>query len=120
MLLWPLVLWAVFQVTVNVITWAERQTDRRRIRWLSRGCVLLFVGTCLFYFSLCRGLGYAIEWSFLVGFLPAFAVAAWAARFLTTRPKYWLATDLAFSMLSFTAYFWFSVIFIKWKLIVGS
>jgi len=119
-LIWPLSLWAIFQMTINVITWTERHPERQRARWLSRGCGLLFVGTCLLYFSLCRGLGYAIEWSFLVGFLPGFAVAAWAARFLTTRRKFWPVTDLAFSMLSFTAYFWLSVIFIKWKLVVGS
>ena len=80
-----------FQVTVNVITWTERHTNRRRIRWLSRACVLLFVGTCFLYFSLCRGLGYAIEVVVsLVGFLPAFPVAAWAARFLMTLgSKFW-------------------------------
>ena len=119
-LLWPLSLWSAFQMTINIITWTERHSDRRRIRWLSRGCGMLFVGTCLLYFHLCRSLGYAIEWSFLVGFLPAFAVAALAARFMTTRMRFWPMTDLAFSAFSFSAYFWFSVIFIKWKLVVGS
>jgi outer membrane protein assembly factor BamB len=119
-LLWPLALWGMYQLTINVITWSERQSNPRGARWISRGCGLSFIGVCALYFHLCRGLGYAIEWSFLVGFLPAFVVAACCARFLTTRWRYWLVTDLIFSTLSFTAYFWFSVMFIKWKLVVGS
>ena len=119
-LLWPLVLWAVFQLTINAITWTERSTDQPRNRWFSRGCGVLFMGTCLRYFHLCRSLGYAIEWSFLVGFLPAFAVAAVAARFLTSRPRFWPAVDLVLATLSFSTYFWSSVLFIKWKLVVGS
>lgn len=119
-LLWPMALWTLFQITINVITWTERHPNKRRVRWFSRGCGLLFVAACGIYFSLCRGLGYAIEWSFLTGFLPAFPVAAMAARFLTSRLRLWPVTDLLCSGLSLTAYFWFSVIFIKWKMVVGS
>jgi outer membrane protein assembly factor BamB len=119
-LLWPLALWAAFQMTINVITWAERQPNRSHARWLSRVTGVLFIGTCLLYFHLCRSLGYAIEWSFLVGFLLAFPVAALASRLLTSGLKYWPLTDLALSTISFSAYFWFSVIFIKWKLAVGT
>jgi hypothetical protein len=114
------VLWSTFQLTINTITWTERLADRKFYRWHSRTSGLFFVGTCALYFHLCRSLGYAIEWSFLTGFLPAFAVAAIAARFLTTRHRFWPAIDLVASAVSFSAYFWFSVIFIKWKLIVGS
>ena len=119
-LLWPLVLWISFQLTSNLITWAERGSDPRRRRWFSRLGGLAFIGTCLLYFHLCRSLGYAIEWSFLVGFLPAFPVAVLASRFLTTRTFCWPLTDLAVSAVSFSAYFWLSVLFIKWKLVVGS
>jgi hypothetical protein len=119
-LLWPLVLWTAFQLTINTITWAEQSSDRRRVRWVSRGCGLLFIGTCVLYFHLCRSLGYAIEWSFLVGFLPSFAFAAVAARFMISRSRFWPVTDLIFATVSFTAYFWSSVIFIKWKLVIGS
>ncbi|RLS77769.1 MAG: hypothetical protein DWI02_09550 [Planctomycetota bacterium] len=119
-LLWPLVLWAAFQLTLNVITSTEKSPDRKRRRWFSRGAGLLFIGVCLLYFHLCRGLGYAIEWSFLIGFLPAFAVAAVAAMFLTTPRRWWPVIDLACAAISFSAYFWFSVIFIQWKLVVGS
>jgi len=119
-LLWPLVLWAAYQWAINSITWAERSDNRFRARWVSRGCGLSFIAVSLLYFHLCRSLGYAIEWSFLVGFLPAFPVAAVAARFLTTRPRFWPALDLIVSVISFSAFFWSSVIFIKWKLVVGS
>ena len=119
-LLWPLVLWTAFQLTINMITSTERLPAQQKNRWVSRGCGLLFIGTCAVYFHLCRSLGYAIEWSFLVGFLPAFVFAAIAARFMTTKTRLWPVTDLTFAIISFTAYFWSSVIFIKWKLVVGS
>ncbi len=119
-LLWPLVLWAAFQMTINVITLTEQSHDRKSYRWLSRTMGLFFIGTCALYFHLCRSMGYAIEWSFLTGFLPAFAVAAMASRYLTAKYRYWLISDLVVSTISFSAYFWFSVIYIKWKLIVGS
>lgn len=119
-LLWPLALWTVFQLTVNEILWAERHPNRAQVRWISRGCGLVFVGSCFLYFSLCRALGYSIEWSFLIGFLPAFFVAVWAGRFLAFRRRFWPITDLCCSALSFTTYFWSSVMFIKWKLVVGS
>lgn len=119
-LLWPLALWIAFQMTVNVIAWTERQETRRSARWVSRGCGLAFIGICTLYFHLCRSAGYAIEWSFLVGILPGFPIAILAARFLTTRWRFWLVTDLLTATISFSACFWFSVIFIKWKLVVGS
>ena len=119
-LLWPLVLWTTFQLTINTITWTERLVDRKFYRWHSRTSGLLFLANCALYFHLCRSLGYAIEWSFLTGFLPAFPAAAIAARYLTTRRRSWPAFDLVASALSFSAYFWFSVIFIKWKLTVGT
>ena len=119
-LLWPVVLWTAFQLTINVITLTEQSHDRNSYRWLARTMGLLFIGICALYFHLCRSLGYAIEWSFLTGFLPAFAVAVIASRYLTTQYRYWLMTDLVVSAISFSAYFWFCVIYIKWKLIVGS
>ena len=119
-LLWPVVLWTAFQLTINVITLTEQSHDRKSYRWLARTMGLLFIGICALYFHLCRSLGYAIEWSFLTGFLPAFAVAAIASRYLTTRGRYWVISDLVVSAISFSAYFWFSVIYIKWKLNVGS
>jgi len=119
-LLWPFALWIAFQMTINVITWAEHRADRRRVRWLSRGCGIIFIAICALYFHLCRSAGYAIEWSFLVGLLPGFPIAILSARFLTKRPRFWIVTDLVFSALAYSACFWFSVIFIKWKLVVGS
>jgi outer membrane protein assembly factor BamB len=119
-LLWPLILWAVFQVTINVIVWAERSSRRQLNRWVSRVSGLSFIGTCALYFVLCRSAGYAIEWSFLVGFLPAFPVAIATAKCQSAHARFWPATDLITSGMSFTAYFWLSVTFIKWKLVVGS
>lgn len=119
-LLWPLVLWTTYQWTINTITWAESTSERRGHRWMSRGCGLLFLATCLMYFHLCRSLGYAIEWSFLIGFLPSFPIAVIAAKYLVGEKRWWILTDLMASTMSFSGYFWFSVIFIKWRLAVGS
>jgi hypothetical protein len=119
-LLWPLALWGTFQATFNVIHVTEHHNDRRRLRWYSRGCVVAFLSVCTLYFTLCRQFGYAIEWSFLVGFLPAFPLAAVAARFMTGRHKLWSLIIFLCSLISFSAYFWSSVAFIKWKLVVGS
>ena len=118
--LWPFALWIAFQMTINVISWTERHPDRRRVRWLSRGCGMMFIAICALYYYLCRSAGYAIEWSFLVGLLPGFPIAILAARFMTKRPRFGIMTDLVFSTLSYSGCFWCSVIFIKWKLVIGS
>ena len=118
--LWPLVLWAALQLTLVAVTWAERQTNRRRSRWVSRLAGIAFLGVSGLYFHLCRRLGLSIEWGFLTGFLPAFPVAALAARGLLWRSRWRALTDTALSVVSFTAYFAAGSLFIKWWLRIGS
>lgn len=120
--LWPLVLWAALQLTLLAVTWAESQPlpARRRARWGSRMAGLSLMATSGLYFHLCRRLGMSIEWGFLTGFLPAFPVAALAARGLLARWRLFLLTDLLCAAASFTVYFWSCGWFLKWWLQVGS
>jgi outer membrane protein assembly factor BamB len=120
--LWPLVLWAALQLTLLAVAWAESQPapQRRKARWGSRFAGLGLIATSGLYFHLCRRLGLSIEWGFLAGFLPAFPVAALAARGLMARWRLFLLTDLLFAAASFTAYFWSCGWFLKWWLQVGS
>ena len=120
--LWPLVLWAALQLTLLAVTWAESQPSlqRRKARWWSRLTGLGLIATSGLYFHLCRRLGLSIEWGFLAGFLPAFPVAALAARGLLVRWRLFLFTDLLCAATSFTAYFWSCGLFLKWWLQVGS
>ena len=120
--LWPLLLWAALQLTLLAVTWAESQPQpaRRKARWLSRLAGLSLLATSGLYFHLCRRLGLSIEWGFLVGFLPAFPVAALCARGLLARHRFVLVSDLLCAAVSFSAYFWSCGLFLKWWLQVGS
>ncbi len=117
---WPLALWVVFQVTLMTISWCERQPEKRRARWWSRGAGLILIGTSALYFHLCRSLGLSIEWSYLLGFLPAFPVAAICARLLTINHRYFWLADPLLATVSFSNYFWACAWFMKWWLVVGS
>lgn len=118
--LWPLVLWSALQLTVLATTWAERQSNRKSARWVSRLAGLAFISVSGLYFHLCRRLGLSIEWGFLTGFLPAFPVAALAAwmSFRITRLR-WLIDPLC-ALVSFTTCFGAGMLFIKWWLRIGS
>lgn len=117
---WPLALWAIFQLTLMMISWCERQADKRRARWWSRSAGLILILTSVLYFHLCRRLGLSIEWSYLIGFLPAFPVAALCARWLTRSQRFFWLTDPLLTLASFSAYFWAAAWFMKWWLRVGS
>lgn len=117
---WPLALWSVFQMTLNAISWSERQTNPRQARWWSRGAGLGLLAASTLYFHVCRSLGMSIEWAYLIGFLPAFPVAAFCSRTLSRPGRFWPMTDPLLAVVSFSAYFWASAWFMKWWLVVGS
>ena len=117
---WPLALWGILQLTLMSISWTERQPDRRRARWWSRGAGLGLIAASTFYFHICRSLGLSIEWAYLIGFLPAFPVGAICARPLTTRSRLLPITDPVLAAISFTVYYWSCAWFMKWWLVVGS
>ncbi|MDB5335888.1 MAG: outer rane biosis protein BamB [Planctomycetaceae bacterium] len=117
---WPLALWSVFQITLNIISWSERQPDPRQARWWSRGAGLGLLAASAFYFHVCRSLGMSIEWAYLIGFLPAFPVAALCSRVLSSNHRYVSIADPVLAAVSFTSYFWACAWFMKWWLVVGS
>ncbi|HUQ71809.1 MAG TPA: PQQ-binding-like beta-propeller repeat protein [Planctomycetaceae bacterium] len=117
---WPLTIWALLQLAVDTSVWAGLPGRTRSAGWLARGAGLMFLGGCGAYFHLCRQLGVAIEWSFLTGCLPAFPVAAAMGWVNSRRPQWFLWWPLVGGGLSFSAYFWASVVFMRWWLRTGS
>lgn len=112
---WPLAVWASFQLAVT-FSWSTRHS--RFWSW-SRGSSyavgLLFFALCGLYFHLCRWLGLAIEWGFLMGFAPA-APLAFAAAWLGSRRGGRYAPEAAAYFASFSVYYWTSVLLVAWWL----
>ena len=52
----------------------------RTVRLIILALAVLFLAACLGYFHLCRQLGLAMQWIFLIGFLPSWPLAVPAAR----------------------------------------
>ena len=74
---------------------------------------IFFLAVCLTYYLVCRRLSLAIEWIFLMGFLPSWPIAVPAAYRLQ-RPGHpiW---DFVWATASFSAYFWSAAAMILWK-----
>ena len=62
----------------------------------------------------------SIEWTYLIGYLPAFPVAALCSRPLSRNHRFVLIADPLLAVVSFSAYFWACAWFMKWWLVVGS
>ncbi len=118
--LWPLTLWIGWQFAAmaSFASHGSRFASWPRMRSYLAG--FAFLGLCGGYYHLCRLLGLATEWSFLVGFLPSFPITHLAARWLTRSHRLGWLTDIVASLLSFAAYFWSSVAFVKWWMTVGT
>lgn len=117
---WPLTLWVGFQLALLASVGAKesRFVSLARLRSYLTG--FAFLGLCGGYYHLTRLLGLATEWSFLVGFLPSLPVAYFAGKSLSQSGRHRWLSDLVWSLLSFTAYFWSSAAFVKWWLSVGT
>lgn len=117
---WPLALWGLMQFATDSSMSAAQLSPHRRSAWRARGSILLFVAGCGLYFHLCRRMGLATEWSFLMGFVtacPAAMIAMWfTARWNSWRP--WLVVPG--HVLGYTLYFWSSVALMKWRMQIGS
>jgi len=113
-LTWPAALFVAYQVTTTVIAGIERQTERRKLRWLSRFVVLVFLGLCLGYYELCKMAGIVMGWTFLVGFLPASPFTLLVAWSQVKRKSF--LVQLVCALLAFTVYFWSSGLFVGWKM----
>ncbi len=114
---WPVALCAAHQLAL----WATVASGRRQklgqsTRW-TVPAVLFFLAVCLAYFLVCRRLSLAIEWIFLLGFLPAWPIAVPAAYKLDQAGPPW--RDFLWAFLAFTAYFWSSAAIVLWRMAAG-
>jgi len=110
---WPVCLFVAHQVTLNVIVRAAREDKRGKHKWLSLLMVSSFLLVCILYFLACRRLSMAIEWIFLMGFLPSWPIAVPAAYQL--RRNRHLVWDVLWATLSYSLYFWVAGGLMLWK-----
>lgn len=84
----------------------------RSLFWSARFAILFLLATCWLYYAVCSRLGMALEWAFLIGFLPSWVVALPVAYFLNPhrRPEWsgmrLVLLDLIGYTASFSAFFW--------------
>ena len=112
---WPVSLFVGYQAVVWGAA-AARRGGGRWARWLVRGSVVGFLALCAGYVALCGGEhlpNIPVGYGFLVGVLPAFPVAALAARRLAARAGALSAGWWVF--LSFSLYYWASAVFTVWR-----
>lgn len=117
---WPLALWALMQGATEASLTAVLPPASRIAGWRARGMIALFLAGCGLYFHLCRKLGLATEWSFLTGFVAACPLALFVDAGLRRFPYWRWWASLPVLCLSYSVYFWASVLFMKWRLRVGS
>jgi len=110
---WPVALFAAQQVALMAILHARQRPERRTSAGLSAAAVALLVVASLAYYSLCRRVTLAVNWVFLMGFLPSWPLAIPAARSLLRNRRPWLV--LLWTLLAFSLYFWASAGFIFGK-----
>ena len=110
---WPTGLFVMHQVTLTAILWSRPRQPKRHAWWAPATAGLAFLALCLGYFHLCRTLGLATLWAFLLGFLPSWPIAIPAAVRLRrdTHPL----EDLLWAVLSFSLYYWACAAFLLWQ-----
>jgi outer membrane protein assembly factor BamB len=118
--LWPLLLWAAMEAALVASRAAHGASFRSLRKWRSYAVGCSFLVVCGVYFHLCRLLGLAPEWSFLAGFVTAFPLS-WVGVWLESAGKRGrMLLPLLMAGLSFSAFFWSSVWFMKWRMVLGS
>jgi hypothetical protein len=100
------------QVTLIAVFWSWPRDGRRYAWWAPATAGLAFLALCLGYFHLCRTLGLATQWAFLLGFLPSWPVAIPAAMRL--RRDAHPLEDLAWALLCFSLYYWVCGGYLVW------
>jgi hypothetical protein len=109
---WPVCLFAAHQVTLIAIFWSHRPDRRNRCWWPAAVAGLGLLAVCLAYFHLCRVSGLAMEWVFLLGFLPSWPIAVPAA--LRLRRDRHPAEDLAWALLAFSLHYGSCAAYLTW------
>ena len=111
---WPVVLFTAQQAVITAIVASSGMSNRIRAGRLSVTAVILFFAVCLLYFDLCQRLDLAMQWVFLIGFLPSWPLAVPAAYVLRRDGR--LFWDVLLGLAVFTTYFWACGAFIAWRL----
>jgi outer membrane protein assembly factor BamB len=110
---WPVSLLVAQQLALMSIFNRQNRPDKKGMRLLSLIAGLGFVAVCLSYFHVCRQLGMALQWYFLLGFVPSWPLAIPSAYLLARRPR--LLRDVLLAAASFTFFFWSCGGYILWK-----
>jgi outer membrane protein assembly factor BamB len=110
---WPVSLLVAQQLALMSIFNRQNRPDKKGTRLLSLIAGLGFVAVCLSYFHVCRQLGMALQWSFLLGFVPSWPLAIPSAYLLARRPR--LLRDVLLAAAAFTLFFWSCGGYILWK-----
>ncbi len=128
---WPLALFAMYQFAVVAALRAKQATHSPSSSLAhhsshfslltspvthARLAALALIGVCIGYYLLCRRLSLGMEWTYLVGLLPAWPLAVLAARELLAddHPIFWIGWNI----LAFTFYFGSSAAFLHVKTIL--
>ena len=114
---WPVALFVAHQAALTATIHSRQGARSEKSPWLSIAAGLMLLTVCLSYFNLCRVLNLAVNWVFLMGFLPAWPVAIPAARRPLREGR--LLWDLIWAVLAFSVYFWASGGFALWRAMSG-
>ena len=111
---WPVVLFAAQQAVLTSVVASAKMSSRARSVRLRLVSTVLFFAACLLYFDICRRLDLAMQWVFLIGFLPSWPAAVPAAYLLSRDTRPWC--DVMLAVIVFSTYFWGSTAFIAWRM----
>lgn len=118
--LWPMILWAALEAALAASRSARGASFRSARKWRSYAAGCGFLGVCGLYFHLCRLLGLAPEWSFLTGPAAALPVILIGAALVNRQTRWKWPVEWAAAALSFSAFFWGSIGFMKWRMTMGN
>lgn len=109
---WPACLFVAQQVALTALL--VRPESGSRLAWLGRwAAVAGFFAVAFGYFHICRRLGMATQWVFLLGFVPSWPIALPAAALVARRPR--LLRDAPLAVAGFALLFWSSVAYMSWR-----
>jgi hypothetical protein len=110
---WPASLLIAQQLAFYMIFRRQNRPEDSRMPLLALITGLGFVAVCLTYFHVCRLLGMAMQWLFLLGFVPSWPLAIPAAYYLERRPR--LIRDVILVTAVYTLFFWTCGGYILWR-----